>query len=282
MAPVIAAAVAGLLAGVGAATAVYTRRRRRRARQLYQEHLERALADGILTAEEVQELEALRAAKDVSGAEARMVAIAIYRRALRDVGADARVTVEEDERLRQLQQQLGLTDADLSADRQQMQRLRLLAAVERGRLPEVAPPFPLEKEELGRWVVHATLCEPLALRRAARVEPAHLSFAVVSEEPFHADGPREPFGRDPDILPVDLGMLVVTSRRSIFRGAKRRFDLPHARLGRLDLFRDGLRLHGTDAARFLLLEDAELTGAVLLTAARQRRAELSGLPARSA
>lgn len=272
----IAIATLGISALLGGGLGLLLRERRRRARSVYMAHLESALADGILTEEEAAELESLRAASDLSEREVRMVGLALYRRALRDVAADARVTADEEAQLRRLQTQLGLSEADLAADRDQVRRVRLLAQIEAGRLPEVRAPLDLTADETCHWVVRATLCSPLAL---ARREPVGVVFRPDSAEPFHVEGEREALEPDPAILPLDLGVLVVTSRRAIFRGAKRRVDWPHARLDTLTLYRDGLALETADARgpRFLLVEDAELTAAILMLAARRRRTELHGV-----
>lgn len=276
MIPILTAAALGLLASLGAAAMVYTRHERGRAQRRYREQLEEALADGILTAEELRELDAFRKKAELSEAEVRMVALAIYRRALREVAADARVTPEEEASLRRLQHQLRLAEADLQRDRLQLQRLRLLAAVERGRLPEVPPPFPIAAEEVCHWVVRATLCE--RLRIPGEEPPAGLVFPVAGEEPFQVEGARSALAASASILPLDPGTLVVTSRRTIFRGAKRSVNIPHLRLERLVLHGDGLQLdpgEGTPSRPFLV-EDAELTGAILLRAARTRRTEVVG------
>jgi len=266
--------VAALLGGLGL---IVRRRRSRAARAKYLAHLESALADGILTEEELAELESIRVAGDLSEREVRMVGLALYRRALRDVVADARVTAEEEAQLRRLQMALGLSEDDLAADRDQVRRVRLLAQIENGRLPVVRAPLDLTAGETCHWVVRATLCMPLALGRA----PVGVVFRPDDAEPFHVEGERAALEPDPAIMPLDLGMLVVTSRRAIFRGAKRRVDWPLARLETLALYRDGLALMTADAdtrrPRFLLVEDAELTAAILLLAARRRRTELRGI-----
>jgi len=270
-------AMLGVTALVAGGVGLYLRGRRRRARALYMAHLESALADGILTEAEAAELESLRTASDLSEREVRMVGLALYRRALREVVADARVTPEEEANLRRLQMQLGLTEHDLASDRDQIRRMRLLAQIEDGRLPEVRAPLDLAADETCHWVVRATLCSPLALGRR---EPVGVLFRPDGAEPFHVVGEREALEPNPAILPLDLGMLVITSRRAIFRGAKRRVDWPHARLETLTLYRDGLALTTADerGPRFLLVEDAELTAAILLLAARRRRIEQRGAP----
>jgi hypothetical protein len=60
--------------------------------------------------------------------------------------------------------------------------------------------------------------------------------------------------------------------------------LPHLKLERVELYADGMKLEVGDggAGLFLLVDDAELTAAILLTAARARRTELRGASGRSA
>src|SRR3989304_2917074 len=92
------------------AATVWLQRRRGRHRRRYQRVLAEALADGVLSDEERAELDRLRQEKDLTAAEVRIAALAIYRSALRDAAKDARLTPEEDEALRRLQRELGLTE----------------------------------------------------------------------------------------------------------------------------------------------------------------------------
>jgi len=258
--------VAALLAG-----------RRARARQLYQQRLERALEDGILTAEEVAELDSIREEKELTQAEVRMVARAIYKGALRDAVEDARLTTEEDEALERLRSQLGLSEDEVGGrDQVQVSRLRLLGRVQSGELPRVDAPITLVPHEVCHWVVQSSLAERLALPRPAREAPRAIALAVVGDAPFDASAERDALRPREEILPTDLGVLIVTSRRTIFQGAKHTISVPHARLDTIALYGDALHLDeaGGTPGGFLLVEDAELTAAILLHAARQRRREI--------
>jgi hypothetical protein len=263
-------------AALGAAGVLVLTRRRRRVHQHYQRKLERALADGVLSPEDMAELDRFRTDKDLSQAEVRMVARAIYRGALRDAMRSSRLRAEEHDALRRLQSQLGLTEADLGGDLNQVGRLRMLAGVEAGELPAVDSPVPLVPHEQCHWVVQCTLADELGLPRSARTELRGIRFDVTGNEPFNASGERAALRPSDRILPTDLGILAVTSRRTVFQGAKRTLNVPHARLEAITLHRDGLRLDeiGGSMRGFLLVEDAELTTAILLQAARRRRAEI--------
>lgn len=254
----------------------YAGRRRRSARVEYQKMLQRALDDGVLTPEELTELEAARAKGELTPDEVRMAALAIYRVALRDAAADARLTPEEDATLKRLQEQLGLSEHDLGADFTKLSRLRMLARVAEGNLPQVHSPVPLVPDERCHWVVQCTLADRISLPQSSRPQLRGLPFQVVSAEPFAATGERDALRPAADVLPSDLGVLIVTSRRTIFQGARRTVSVPHARAENLKLYSDGLRLEefAQSARRYFLVEDPELACAILLQAARIRRAEI--------
>lgn len=259
------------------------RRRRLRGRRLYQQELERALADGILTEEEAQELETVREARDLTAQEVRMVAVSLYRRALKDAISDARITEQEDETLQRLRGQLGLSDTDLAADVKQMQRVRVFAGVERGELPRLDAPVDLADGEIAHWAVQARMADQLIV--PGRKTTLHaIGFEVSAATPFSVNGERSELATSAEILPVDIGLIVVTNRRTIFDGARKHLSVPHMKLRMIDLFRDGVALDETDPAQtsYFLVPDPELTAAILLCAVRTRQNELKNLTTRTA
>jgi hypothetical protein len=264
--------------------AFFLRKRRLRARELYQHHLEDALADGVLTEEEAEELASVRQDHALSEAEVRMVALTIYRRALRNAMADARITTDEDKTLQRLQKLLGLNETDLRADREQMQRVHLLARIERSELPVVNAPVALDGAERCHWVVQARLAQKLTIPGSARPPLARDTFQVDTNTPFHVATERSTLQQSDEVLPLDIGMLLITSRRTLFRGARKTATLPHVKLDSLELYADGIRLGtaGDGSGLLFLVDDAELTAAILLAAARARRTEIKNIPGRSA
>lgn len=267
----------------GAAGLMFLRHRRLHGRQLYRESLERALADGILTEDEANELASVRQQRDLTDAEVRMVALSLYRRALRDAVADSRITPQETEELEKLRAHLGLSDRDLRDDVGQLRRICLLSEVEREHLPQVNAPLQLASGEQGHWVVQARLADRLAApgRRAAL---RNVRFDVANYDHFSAEGERAELLPSDQILPIDLGVLVVTNRRTLFRGARRTLAVPHMKLHALELYKDGIAVEEADPVQrtYFIVDDPELTAAVLLCAARIRRRELSGLTTRTA
>ena len=273
-APLLLLAALVVLAIIVALGVWLVRTRRREHRAVYQRQLESAVADGVLTPEEMRQLEQLRTQGALSDAEVRMAALAVYRRALADAMADSRITADEEQTLARMQSLLGLRDADLSADADHLRRMRLLAQLEAGRLPSVDAPIELATGESAHWTVQATVCERMGLG-GRTAEPDHITFEVGGGEPFSAARPRQPLGPSPHIMPVDLGVLAITGRASRFRGAKSDVIIDHARLRRVALYQDAIRLDVVEptGSRYFLVSDPELTAAVLLLAAHpaQRR-----------
>jgi hypothetical protein len=271
--------ILGFLAAVAAAILVlreYARHRRRRARLAYQQLLQKALDDGVLTPEELAELEAVRREGALTPEEVRMAALAIYRGALREAAEDARLTEEEEATLNRLQAQLELSEQDLGSDFNRLSRLRMLARIAEGNMPDVPSPVQLVPEERCHWVVQCTLADRISMPQTVRRELTGFAFTVLGAEPFAAMGPRDALRPAEDVLPNDLGALIITSRRTIFQGAKRTISVPHARTENVKLYADGIRIEeiGQSARRYFLVEDPELTCAILLQAARRRRADI--------
>jgi hypothetical protein len=271
------------LAVAAASAGAVVRYRRHHSRRLYQQSLERALADGILTEDETRELASVREERDLSAAEVRMVALSLYRRALRDAVADSRITEQEGEGLKALRAHLGLSDHDLREDAAQLQRIRLLAEIERDHLPHVEAPVTLAGGEECHWVIQARLADRLSTP-GRKSELRGISFDVASGPIFSAEGERSELKPSDEMLPTDMGVLVVTNRRTLFRGARRTVNIPHMKLASIDLFKDGVSVEENDPVRrtFFIVDDPELTAAVLLRAAHRRRNELSGLTSRTA
>jgi hypothetical protein len=137
-------------------------------------------------------------------------------------------------------------------------------------------PIELVPHERAHWLVQAAFAERLDLPRPGRRDLRRVTLQVEGASPFSADGERDALRPAEDILPSDLGIVVITSRRTVFQGAKRTVSIPHARLLSLHLYADGFAVDELDGdvRGYFLVDDAELTGAVLLHAARKRRREI--------
>ena len=265
----------GAIIVVGAMFFVVRHRRLTAARETYSQALADAMADGEITPEEMDMLTSLRRKGALTATDVRAAGLSVYRDALESAISDSRLTPEEDAALHRLQEQLGLSDDDLEEDHIQLARLRLLARIESGSFPDVPSPIQLIPDERCYWVVQSALAERLAVR-TSRKEPVGQRYNIGSDDPFNASGELSELRPLEDILPSDLGVLVITSRRTVFQGARQTVAVPHARVESVTLYADGLRVDEVKppARRFFLTEDPELAVAILTEAARVRRRQI--------
>jgi len=272
----VAAAVAAIVLVAGA-MAFRWRRRRAAGRRQYREQLEAALADGALSPEELAALAKLRSERSIDDEEARRIALAIYRQALAAAVRDERMSEAEDAALRRLREQLGVSEVELREDRERIRRLRCLARLEAGRLPELASPVPLEEDEVCHWVARASMAR-LTGYPGGGGEPVGVETPVADTDPLRTAGRRDALGASARILPSDSGFLIVTNRRTFFRGARGSLTFPHLRLRAVTLYGDGVRIDPANDRdrRYFLLDDPVLLAAAVLTAARRRHEEVAG------
>jgi hypothetical protein len=264
---------------IGVSWYIVRRKRYAVAREAYTQALQDAVADGVLTADEVDELSTLQKKGALSATDVRSLGVAIYRDALDAAADDARLTPDEDATLRRLQEQLGLTDDDLETDLVQVARLRTMARIEEGTFPDVRSPIQLVPDEKCYWVVQSTLAERITVRSARR-ELDGITTVINSDTQFTAIGDRDELRPAEDILPSDLGVLIVTSRRIVFQGARNTVSVPHARVESVTLYEDGVRIDELKppARRYFLTEDPDLAATIIIHAARQRRADKRAAP----
>jgi hypothetical protein len=273
----VAAVVAATVLAAGTIVFRWTRRRRAAGLRQYRERLEAALADGDLSPEESAALAKLRSERSIDDEEARHIALAIYRQALASAVRDERMSEVEEATLRRLRDQLGISEVELREDRERIRRLRCLARLEAGRLPELASPAPLEEDEVCHWVARAAMAR-LTGYPGAGGEPAGVETPVDDAGPLRTAGERGALGASARILPSDSGFLIVTSRRTFFRGVRGSLTYPHLRLRSVTLYADGVRIDPANDRdrRYFLLEDPLLLAAAVLTAARRRHEEVAG------
>jgi hypothetical protein len=195
-------------------------------------------------------------------------ALKIYNESLRKASADRRLTPEEEDELSDIKNNLGLNDDDIASSINASQKLaymRLLSEVENGRLPEVIPAVPLEKNEISHY---ETSAERLESKITADNRSDHNSgFSVKISGGIGQN--RNIFSRRPAMKKssdAHPGKLIITSRRIIFVSKKSGFTLPLMSLTHITPYQDGMGFYTGDDFYFLRFENCELIG-MLITGA---------------
>jgi hypothetical protein len=190
---------------------------------------------------------------------------------LSQVGADRRLSPEEEGQLQALATDLGLSVTADEATAALLDRFRLLWRIENGELPEQEAPIRLGKGERCHTVLQVSHHEFRTVTEAvgytgptARVRLAkgiYWRFGAIKVAPIRRDVLKE----------LDTGTLYVTSRRLLFDGTKGSRAFPYTKIINVKLYQDGLQIErdtGKDQY-FQFTGDAELLGAILNGAMRE-------------
>lgn len=156
---------------------------------------------------------------------------------------DDLLSEREEQQLFEWAEQQGITNEDWRKRFGDLLDRMLIASVNDGRLPDVTamnPPVMLKSGEVAHYMVAASLMKEVA-EREMRGGGAGVSFRV-------AKGVRFSTGRfrarsvvvGTSLVEVDSGALTVTSRRTVFAGGRKTFDLPHSKLVNLNVYTDGI------------------------------------------
>src|SRR2546425_4986205 len=140
-----------------------TIRERREAAQncdVFRTALLAAVADGRLTHDEIRDLDDLRFKLHLSERDLATLAQQAYATAFEAGTAHGVLTEAEEEELRQIQMYLLVPDQEIAANKQELERLRLIREIGEGKLPTTnAPGLVLQQGETAYWREPASLLE---------------------------------------------------------------------------------------------------------------------------
>lgn len=209
----------------------------------FKRRLIHAMADGVLSPEEIQNLDALREQLGLSDAEVRSLRVEAYHVALHAITADGAVTPEEDAELVRIQNYLGISRQDMDKTKVNLARLRLIAEIRAGNLPTAAVSgLVTQKGEQVHWVEAGSLLEERVVRRRYEGGSSGASFRIAKGASFRVGATRGTLVSDKAVVPVSTGDFIITNRRVIFRGDAKSFACKIEKLLDVSLFSDGIRI----------------------------------------
>ncbi len=198
---------------------------------------------------------------------------AVVQAAFTDAMADQRLTADEEQRIAQISENLGVKISHDAETQQRMDRFRLLARIDNGQLTPIDPGVLLQRGE----VCHARFTSAVhELRTVTKAIGYHgpagririmkgLSwrYGYVNVNRVTSEQLRE----------LDSGTLLVTNKRLLFNGSKKNLSIPLRRVIHFTLFKDAIQIEkdsGKDQF-FKGAGDIELIGAILDACLRQSR-----------
>lgn len=243
-------------------------RQHRANKSVYKAELMAAIVDGVLTADEIQRLD--RRARDLglSREEIGAFRVGAYLTAFNAAKGDGTITAQEEEELSRIKAYLGVQPGEVSASDRELARFRLLREIQEGHMPATTVPGLItQKGESAYWAEPASILEERVVRREYVGGSHGVSFRIMKGVSYRVGAQRGQFVSTTGVVPVSSGQLVVTSKRIIFLGSKKGFNIRLDKAVGLELHSDGLTV--TDGAgkprvvQFAAPGNADIVGAIL-------------------
>lgn len=202
-----------------------------------------AVADGALSDNEIQALEAKRDEFGLSDAELARFKTEIFFTAMTAAKADARITPEEDASLDRIAKHFAVEIGHVQRTQIELARFRLLYEIDRGNLPQAQPSgLVLKKAETPHWAEPAALVEEKVVRREYVGGSSGVSIRVAKGVTYRVGQTRGQLVSETGIVPVSRGKFVLTNQRVAFLGDRKSFSIPWNKILDFQLFSNGARV----------------------------------------
>lgn len=227
------------------------------------------MADNHLSEDEIQEIGLFAKELNISDDDVKRInqknAVELYENALKDIVSDKLVTVEEQQALKRMAQQLGINIKEANIDkklREDYYYLSLLNALDRGYLPECkSASIVTQNGEVAYWEISSNL----VFARNNTTE--HVSFTgssrirVEKGISYKLGASRSKPIRE-HIVTNHPGIFAVTNRGVVFSASQQSFSIPYNQLHSFDVYADGIGLQEHSTALLLQFYDNQMSEVV--------------------
>ncbi len=235
----------------------------------FKDALLKAVEDGQLSGDEISELEKRREELGLTEFDVQGMKSEIFTAAFTAAKSDTQVTKEEEEELTKIQKYLGLSDDEITLDKKELARLRLLNEIQNGNMPAVTVSnVVLFKGETPFWVEPVDLIEEKVIRRHYSGGSSGMSFRVMKGVSYRVGGHRGTLQSETGLVVVSSGNMIITSKRIIMTGDRKSFAIKLNNLLNTELFTNAIYLseNGKSSQRLIRFQQKgnhDIVGAVL-------------------
>jgi hypothetical protein len=221
----------------------------------YFEVLVEALDDGVLTNDEIEELDALRKQLRLSQEDVAGMKLRAFQAAVNAAAADGIVTPKEEKDLEKIKAYLGIQESEIGRNKGTLNKMRMLYEIHKGNLPiiEIAG-LGLEFGETAHLEESAQ-----AFEDPGGVVRPNATLSFKAGQPYRM-GAGRPQPLPEGLTPVANGTLVVSNQRAIFNTGVRgkNFGMKFDRMTQVLVFTDGFGFVPDNAApRYLRVENKQ-------------------------
>lgn len=235
----------------------------------FREILLRAVDDGKLTKEEIDDLDEKKTEFGLTDEDVKDLRVEIFAAAFSVAKADEQVTENEEEELEEIQKYLGLADDEIQKSKIELARLRLLNEIQKGNLPTVpVTDLVMQKDEKAYWAEPSILVEEKVISHRYEGGSHGVSLRIMKGVSYRVGGCHGHIVSETGLVSVSDGNLVITNKRVIFRGDRKAFAIKLDRILDMQIFIDSLQLAENNKSKprmikFKQEENHDIVGAVL-------------------
>lgn len=203
----------------------------------YNKVLMEAMADGVLTNDEIEELDELRKDLKLKDDDIKLLRMKAFQKALEVVKSDGIFTPKEEKDLEKIKAYLGVGEVEVVKNQVTLAKMRVLYEIQRGNLPiDEIPGLGLEPGEQCHISVNATLYDPQA---GSKVTAPGSAPAFTPNRPYRMGAGRSNPLPEPELTEAARGAFTVTNRRVMFNSGKTAFRYKHELLQAVLVYADG-------------------------------------------
>jgi hypothetical protein len=226
----------------------------------FRKALEAAMADGVLTDMEIDELEKMKKQFKLSDDDVKKFKRKAYEIAFKHSFGKGIYSPRKHKDLDRIQGYLGLADADVAKFTRQLSKLRTLTDLKAGKLPEAdVHGMDWPKGERAHWKATVFVLDDESHEEPD--DPALLAAAKLGNPPCCVEEPL------PALKPSSQGLLIATNRRFVFKSPNKTFNLSYEQVLGMIFHPDGLRVLAeagkSKRLRYVEKQDLEVTSLVL-------------------
>lgn len=202
----------------------------------FREAVRRAIGDGKLTEQEISFLETKREELGLSQNVLSSVRMDLYLDALSKVREDDTVTDEEWQEMEQIQDYLGIEDAEIAKTKRDLYRARIMSEIKRGNMPVIeTDDVLLGADEIAYWNEPVSLFE-LSSKKGRGFTGVELKLPIGIRFSVGANTVKDETGWKN----VGDGELILTSDRLVFQGGSQSFVIPWRSVTGAQFFVNGM------------------------------------------
>lgn len=174
-------------------------------------------------------------------ADLKSVRAKAYRGALEKVASGGLVTGGMERDLQQIQSFLSIPDSEINDQKFKLSRLRLLSEIRNGNPPILLNPgVILQKHEAAYWNNSAVLLEEKVVGRRYEGGSQGFSFRIAKGVSYRVGNHRGRMITDKTLVAVSGGELMITSKRILFKGSVKSFDIRLDKIMSTSFLDDGI------------------------------------------